>query len=93
MKVYVFICNKFEGSVTESEEMLPKWYPQDDLPHKEMWADDEIWYPLLLAGSKFRGYFLFEGYSTILNYILVDFNQPDVVLKSSGCNDKPIGHG
>ena len=25
-----------------------------------MWSDDEYWMPLLLAGTTFKGYFLFD---------------------------------
>lgn len=84
MKVYVFRCSKFQGSPVESDEMLPKWYPINDVPHKDMWVDDAIWYPLMLDGKKFNAYFLFEGFSTVLKYCVVDFDDPSVVLKSQG---------
>ena len=50
--------------------MLPKWYDIKDIPFNEMWADDKLWFPLLLKGSKFRGFFKFEGHSKILSHTL-----------------------
>jgi hypothetical protein len=26
-----------------------------------MWADDRLWFPLMLAGRAFTGWFVFEG--------------------------------
>jgi hypothetical protein len=26
-----------------------------------MWADDRLWFPLMLAGQGFAGWFVFEG--------------------------------
>ena len=31
-----------------------------------MWADDERWYPTMLADKKFKAYYLFEGHDKIL---------------------------
>ncbi|CAG7716984.1 unnamed protein product [Allacma fusca] len=55
MEVHIFKCDRFEGEVVESEEMLPKWFASSEIPKDEMWIDDEIWYPLLTQGERFRG--------------------------------------
>ncbi|CAL8122314.1 unnamed protein product [Orchesella dallaii] len=81
LEVHVFRCTKFSGAVEESEEMSPKWFPRNNVPHSQMWRDDEVWYPLYLSGTKFRAYFLFEGYTTILSYIIRDFYDHTVILK------------
>ena len=31
-----------------------------------MWADDERWYPTMLADKKFEAYYLFQGHDKIL---------------------------
>ena len=31
-----------------------------------MWADDERWYPTMLADKTFKAYYLFEGHDKIL---------------------------
>lgn len=64
----------------ESEEMLPKWFPRNNVPHSKMWPDDKVWYPLYLNGTKFEAYFLFEGYTSILSYVIRDFDNPEIIL-------------
>ena len=56
----VFTATEFEGTPTETDEAIPHWFPTDALPWENMWADDPIWYPKLLAGEKFTGRFTFD---------------------------------
>lgn len=70
MEVHVFRTNNYTGSPQESEEMRPKWFPNDQIPFSDMWPDDELWFPMLLNGEKFEGYFKFEGHDKILDYTL-----------------------
>jgi len=58
---YVFRAEGWEGTPEETEEAIPLWTPLDRIPYAEMWADDRIWLPWLLAGRSFRGWMLFEG--------------------------------
>jgi len=38
------------------------WYGHDEIPFGQMWQDDELWLPRLLAESAhFEGHFVFEG--------------------------------
>lgn len=67
----VFRANRFEGTPTETDEATPHWFPIDDLPWHNMWADDPVWYPSLLASRRFTGRFLFEK-KTMLDYELTD---------------------
>ena len=55
--------------------MRPQWFSLKDIPFHKMWPDDKLWFPLLLEGKKFSGYFLFEGMSTILNYTLDEVDE------------------
>ncbi len=61
LKVYVFSAGDFEGEPRETVEAIPLWTPLDRIPYHRMWADDRIWLPMLLAGKRFRGRFLFHG--------------------------------
>ncbi|GIY25136.1 7,8-dihydro-8-oxoguanine triphosphatase [Caerostris darwini] len=70
MKVHVFTSTRFQGEPRESEEMRPQWFPESKVPFDEMWADDRLWIPLLLQGSKFRGCFRFQDMDTISWYHL-----------------------
>jgi 8-oxo-dGTP diphosphatase len=65
----VFVATQWTGEPTETEEAIPIWTPLDAIPYDEMWADDRLWFPLLLAGKPFRGRFLFDG-DTMVEYEL-----------------------
>ena len=51
-------------------EMMPQWFATDQIPFADMWPDDELWFPMLINGDKFEGYFKFEGHNKILDYTL-----------------------
>ncbi|KAF2359998.1 NUDIX hydrolase domain [Trinorchestia longiramus] len=70
MEVHVFLADGFSGQPQESDEMRPEWFPLTSLPYERMWADDHLWYPLLLKGACFKGYFHFKGEDTILEHNL-----------------------
>jgi 8-oxo-dGTP diphosphatase len=56
----VFTATRFEGTPTETDEAIPRWFPITALPWTNMWADDPIWYPKMLAGKRFVGQFTFN---------------------------------
>ncbi len=59
--VFVFDADGFDGVPQETEEAVPLWTPTDRIPYHEMWEDDRLWVPLLLARTPFSGRFLFDG--------------------------------
>ncbi|XP_037331191.1 oxidized purine nucleoside triphosphate hydrolase [Pungitius pungitius] len=67
LDVHVFRADHYNGEPTESEEMRPRWFKQDEIPFSQMWADDNLWFPLLLQKKKFVGYFKFQGHDVILS--------------------------
>ena len=48
--------------------MLPKWYNTEEIPFSEMNVDAHIWFPLMLKGNFFKGYFLYQGDNTLIDY-------------------------
>lgn len=64
LEVHIFEVPKFGGVPTETDEMAPRWFEVSEIPFEQMWSDDIYWLPLLLAGKKFRGKFLFDRPST-----------------------------
>jgi 8-oxo-dGTP diphosphatase len=51
----IFSCRDWEGEPTESEEMRPEWFTEQSIPYADMWPDDTVWMPLLLADKLFAG--------------------------------------
>eukprot|EP00299_Pterocystis_sp_00344_P001617 c11478_g1_i1.p1 GENE.c11478_g1_i1~~c11478_g1_i1.p1 ORF type:complete len:170 (-),score=40.96 c11478_g1_i1:134-643(-) len=68
MEVHVFETYDFVGHEGESDEMIPKWFDEADIPFSEMWPDDKYWFPWMLSNRKFDGYFAFDDESTILEH-------------------------
>ena len=66
MEVHIFRAKEFEGDLSESEEMEPKWFTFDEIPFEYMWQDDKYWVPLLLKGAKFKGKFNFDAEHNLL---------------------------
>jgi len=67
--VSVFSAEGCDGEPQETDEAAPIWTPCDAIPFDEMWADDRLWFPHLLADRSFHGQFLFEG-DTLLGHAL-----------------------
>lgn len=58
---YVFVAGQGSGTPRTSAEAIPAWHPLDALPFDEMWDDDRIWLPRVLAGEYLDGAFLFDA--------------------------------
>ena len=59
--VHVFRASALEGEPAPTPEADPFWCPIEKIPYAEMWEDDALWLPHLLAGRRFSGRFLFDG--------------------------------
>jgi hypothetical protein len=68
--VHVFAAVSWTGVPAETEEMRPRWFDAAEIPFDEMWADDRHWFPLFLAGRRFRGEFLFRDGITLVAHAL-----------------------
>jgi 8-oxo-dGTP diphosphatase len=55
--VFVFSTERFEGTVAASEEGELAWFDEGALPYDNMWADDTVWLPHVLAGRRVEGMF------------------------------------
>ncbi len=64
-EVHVFLVKNWEGEPIETEEMAPKWFKESEIPFKEMWADDELWFSHVLNGKKLKADFVFNKDETI----------------------------
>jgi 8-oxo-dGTP diphosphatase len=61
LHVHVFRADDCVGEAGETDEAIPLWTPLDEIPFDQMWADDELWIPLLLKKRSFSGRFIFDG--------------------------------
>jgi 8-oxo-dGTP diphosphatase len=59
--VHVFRADALVGTPAATPEAHPFWCRIDRIPYAEMWEDDALWLPHLLASRRFSGRFLFEG--------------------------------
>jgi ADP-ribose pyrophosphatase YjhB (NUDIX family) len=71
LSCHVLSSDGCAGEARETDEAIPLWTPLDAIPFDEMWADDRLWIPLMLAGRPFDGRFVFDG-DAMLDQALVD---------------------
>jgi len=50
----IYLLERWQGEVVETDEMLPQWFEVSQIPFSEMWADDEFWFEDMLNGSLFE---------------------------------------
>lgn len=72
--VWVFTATGFEGELIETDEAIPLWSDLDAIPYDEMWADDIVWVPEMIAGRRFAGRFVFDK-DALLDHEM-DFDVP-----------------
>jgi len=69
--IHIFSTTTFGGDLQASDEGRLEWIAEDALPYGEMWPDDRIWLPHMLAGHRFRGTFrLTADHKTLLEHEL-----------------------
>lgn len=73
---FVFVASGYIGEPRTTDEAVPIWTHRDAVPYDEMWADDRLWFPVLLAGKCFKGRFVFHG-DHMLAHELVQFGTQD----------------
>jgi len=44
----------------ETEEAKAFWQSLSQVPYERMWQDDEFWFPHMVEGRYFKGYFTFD---------------------------------
>lgn len=75
MEVHVFDLEAWEGQPEETEEMRPQWFHHDEIPLKDMWADDQFWLVQYLDGElqiPFRGRFRFKGHEGDDSWVVLE---------------------
>jgi 8-oxo-dGTP pyrophosphatase MutT (NUDIX family) len=80
LECHVLSSDSCEGVARETDEAVPLWTSLHALPYAEMWSDDRLWLPLMLAGRVFRGRFVFDG-DAMLDHELVDDDPAQIVFQ------------
>lgn len=70
-QVHVYICNEWSDDPVETDEMSPSWFNISDIPYDEMWQDDSIWLPKVLAGNYVSASFQFDEDQELKDYDIV----------------------
>lgn len=69
--VRVFAARSFDGRLQANDEGPLEWVPEESLPYEQMWEDDRLWVPHILAGRRVRGSFRFtENYGRMVEHEL-----------------------
>jgi 8-oxo-dGTP diphosphatase len=59
--VHVYRASDLAGTPVETEEAKPLWFDLAAIPFDRMWEDDHLWLPLVIAGRRFAGRWIFDG--------------------------------
>lgn len=74
--VHVFLVTGWQGEPTESDEMRPRWFASDRLPFADMWPDDVLWLPQVLAGERLEAAFVFGSRDVIVAHRVASISLP-----------------
>lgn len=55
----VFLCRRWTGVAAASDELIPAWFPIDQMPYGEMWEDAKSWLPAVLSGGRVSAHVTF----------------------------------
>lgn len=53
-QVYTYRAGILSGEIHETADMIPKWYPLNNLPFDRTYEADRHWLPKVISGEKFR---------------------------------------
>ncbi len=67
--VHCYRTDSYDGTPTETREAKPIWTPLDTIPYDEMWEDDRIWLPKLIAREPFVARYIFDGDDMVDHHI------------------------
>eukprot|EP01041_Mallomonas_annulata_P012838 gene12838-27068_t len=51
----IFECNDFIGDAIETNEMIPLWFAENNIPFENMWPDSKLWLPHFMSPQDFEG--------------------------------------
>lgn len=72
----IFVTTSWRGEPRESEEMRPQWFSEVQIPYDQMWTNDYLWIPLMLANKPFAGSVTLDG-EQIVYHDIKEVNNPE----------------
>jgi mutator protein MutT len=66
-KVYVYLCNRWEGNPCETDEIKPEWFSIRSIPFDKMWEDAIYYLPFILKGKVVDGEFLYDRNNRVVD--------------------------
>lgn len=61
LEVYVYLTDRWDGEMVETDEATPFWVDEDRIPYDDMWEDDRWWLPRIIAGDHVEAEMEFDG--------------------------------
>jgi 8-oxo-dGTP diphosphatase len=58
---HVYRTNTFEGELQETDDMIPNWYDNENLPYERMLEADRLWFKKAVDGEKFNANVYYQG--------------------------------
>lgn len=59
--VHVYRANILSGELHETSDMIPAWYPCNDLPYDRMYESDRHWFDRAIRGQHFEANVYYKG--------------------------------
>lgn len=84
---WVFRTGEVEGVAIETDEAVPLWTDIEDIPYGDMWEDDRIWLPMVIAGTPFTARWVFDE-DRMLDYELEKVDQVEPGRRRTGQRTK-----
>jgi 8-oxo-dGTP pyrophosphatase MutT (NUDIX family) len=75
LDVHFLEATGLSGKIQESNEMVPRWFSEDEIPYDTMWPDDRYWLPAMLRGNRFSGEFWFRADGGIDKHVFNEATQ------------------
>lgn len=61
VEMHIFEVSDYIGSLIETDEMKPRWFPKEEIPYQEMWPGDDKWIPIYMRGDNVAGTATFDA--------------------------------
>lgn len=81
-EIHIFTTNDYSGTLTESEEMEPKWFDIDDIPYEKMWPHAKVWFSHMLNDEYFLAHLIYKDEKTISTKNINEYDSYSLVDES-----------